>query len=251
MKISVAIITLNEERNIADCLETVRWADEIVLVDSGSTDRTLEIASQFTHHVYEESFKNFASQKNAALKRVRGEWIFFIDADERISAALAERLRQIAVDSKLDTVYAVKRLTYFFGHQLKHSGCQDDYPIRFFPAKAAHFEQPVHEEIVTKLPVRKLEEPLIHYSTKDRQHYQQKLDLYIPLEHQTMKLRRRSVNFLEVLIRPVLKFIFLYFIKLGIFDGVPGFQYAALSSYYDFLKFNGYRKMENAHAQTN
>lgn len=240
MKISIAIITLNEERNIGPCLETVKWADEIVLVDGGSTDKTLEIAGQFTTHVYEEPFKDFAAQKNAALQYVGGDWVFFIDADERMSLDLTIKLQQIAQAGKQDSVYAVKRCTYFFGRRLRYGGAQNDYPVRFFPPRQVSFEQPVHEEIMTRLPQHRLEEPLLHYSTRNLEHYQKKLALYIPLEIQTMRLRKRVVGFGDVFIRPLCKFLFLYFLKLGILDGVTGFQYAALSAYYDFLKFCRY-----------
>lgn len=237
MTLTAALITHNEEANIGACLETVRWADEIVLVDSGSTDRTVEKARAYASRIYEIPFRDFASQKNAALDRATGQWVFFIDADERVPAELAAEIREIVRAAGPDHVYAVKRLTYFFGKPLRFSATQDDYPIRLFPREAARFEQPVHETLISSLAVKRLKSPLIHYSTRDCAHYRAKLAQYVPLELEVMEQRLHRRCWTDLLLRPTAKFCYLYFWRLGILDGFTGLVFALLSSYYSLLKY--------------
>jgi len=238
MSITAALITLNEEDNIKDCLESVRWADEIVIVDGGSEDRTLEKAKEFHPQIHEIPFRDFSTQKNAAIKASSADWIFFIDADERVTPQLRMEIQTICRGSKLDAVYQVKRLTYFFGKRLRFSGTGGDYPIRLFPRGHAHYEQPVHEKIVTELPVKKLGQSMIHYSTRDYSHYREKLDCYVPLEKTFMDQRGRKTYPGQSVIQMIVKFAYLYFLKLGLLDGWTGFEYARLSSYYDYLKYS-------------
>lgn len=242
MKISVAIITRNEELNLPDCLESVKWADEIVLVDSGSTDRTLEIAKRYTSNISHHDFKDFASQKNHVLSLCSGDWIFLIDADERVTEELHDELRKKA-EANYSCVYAVRRSTYFFGKPLYFSGTQNDRPIRFFPKGKIHYEQPVHEHIVTELPVRDLESTLLHYTTRDMQQYQEKFDCYIPLEVKTMKEKGRRASLFDIYGRPAAKFVLLYFVKLGFLDGWTGFQFASLAAQYDAAKYRLLKKV--------
>jgi glycosyltransferase involved in cell wall biosynthesis len=241
MTLSVAIITLNEEKNIEACLETVKWANEIVLVDSGSTDKTLEKARAYTSKIYSHPFKDFSSQKNEAIKHATQDWVFILDADERVTPALAQEINETIQKNQL-TAYKVKRLTHFFQKPLRHSGTQNDAPIRLFPRGRAHYDQPVHEQIVTDLPVRSLTHYLEHHTTKDRAQYNYKLQQYIPLEIQAMKQNNKKPSWIKMLLQPPAKFIFLYFFKLGFMDGSTGLQFALLSAYYDFLKHQTYLK---------
>lgn len=245
MSLSVALITRNEEANIESCLESVRWADEIVIVDSGSSDKTLEKAEAYTSKIYQVPFRDFASQKNEALSRTTADWVFFIDADERVSKELAAAITERAHAKGPAKAYGVKRKTYFFGKPLRFSGAQDDYPIRLFPRGKASFEQPVHESIVTSLPVEKIRAPIIHYSTRNLRHYFSKVTQYVPLELDVLRRKGRGVFLWDPFVQPVGKFVYLYFFKLGILDGIPGFQYAALSSYYTFVKYWKYCFDEN------
>jgi glycosyltransferase involved in cell wall biosynthesis len=243
--ISVALIVRDEESNIEDCLDEVKWADEIVIVDSGSIDQTMVKARKYTDKIYSIPFVNFSEQKNNVLARCSGDWIFLIDADERVGKALADEIRSVVqANAQEDAVYAVKRLTWFFRRRLRFSGTQEDAPIRLFPRGKVRYEQPVHEEIKTDLPVRCLEHAMDHYSTPDLAHYKRKLKLYVALEIEFFKKSGRKVRFYDFLLRPPAKFIYLYFLKLGILDGRAGFLYALLSSYYDFLKFWGALKKQ-------
>ncbi len=242
MTLTVALITANEELNIRECMENVKWADEIVIVDSGSKDKTQAISKEFTPNVFEIPFENFAKQKNAALAKATMDWIFLIDADERMTEELKAEIKSIVRLNDKSSVYQIHRRTFFFGEEMKYGGVQDDFPIRLFPRGTVRYERPVHEQIVTQLKIRKTENCLLHYSTRDRAHYQQKLDCYIPFEIEFMKARGLKVSFFDMLTRPFLKFIFIYFFKSGFLDLGIGFEYARLSAYYEYLKCKGYRE---------
>lgn len=233
--LSVCIITKNEEKNLRECLESARFADETVIVDSGSTDKTLEIAKEFTSNISFHPFRNFAEQKNKVLSLAKGGWIFLIDADERISPELAAEIKAIAA-GKPDAVYQVKRRTYFLEKPLSFSGTQGDSPIRLFPRGMVSYEQPVHEQIVTELPVKRLHNLLLHMTTRSMAQYEEKLDLYTRLEVETMKQKGRTVSWADLWLAPAAKFLYLYFFQLGILDGVTGFRFAFLSAYYHWTK---------------
>lgn len=240
MRLTAAVITMNEEKNIRDCLQSISFADEIIVVDSGSTDSTRQVAELMGAKVYTEPFVHFSHQKNTALTKASGDWVFFIDADERVPAELSAEITAITKSSRMDKVFSVRRITHFFGRELRYCGTQSDYPIRLFPRDKAFFEQPVHERIVTELDTRRLAYPLIHYSTRDMEHYRQKLNQYVALELDTLALKDRKVTIFDFLLRPALKFAYIYFWNKGILDGVPGLQFAALSAFYDFKKFYQY-----------
>ncbi len=236
--ISAVLIAKNEEINIENCLKTVQWADEIIVVDSGSTDKTQEIARKFTTRIFDIPFTDFSDQKNTAVSKATGDWIFLIDADERVTPELEKEILSIIHSGQKPAVYAVHRPTFFFGKELRFSGVQDDYPIRLFPKGETVYKQPVHEEINTQLPVKKLAGHLTHYSTRDYAHYQSKLDCYIPLEKKLMNEMGVRSHCLLGISRCFIKFIFIYIWKFGFLDGWTGFQYARLSAYYAFLKYS-------------
>lgn len=237
MKLSAAIITFNEENNIEACLESVKWMDEIVMVDGGSTDATVQKAAAYTSKVQTRAFTDFSGQKNAALQMATGDWVFFIDADERVTPELREEIQGILAKSSPDAVYAVHRKTFFFGGRLRFSGTPEDYPVRLFPRGQVAFEQPVHEIVVTALPVRKMKADLLHYTTRDIRQYKTKLDLYVRLEQSVLLSKGRKAGPLDLILRPAAIFFLLYVGKLGFLDGWPGLQYAYLSAYYAFLKY--------------
>jgi glycosyltransferase involved in cell wall biosynthesis len=237
MRLSAALITLNEENNIEACLESVKWMDEIVIVDGGSTDATVHKASRYTSKIKTQAFTDFSTQKNTALQMASGDWVFFIDADERVTPELREEILAILAQNSPEAVYAVHRKTYFFGGRLRFSGTPGDYPVRFFPRGRVLFEQPVHEKVVTNLPVRRMKSDLLHYTTRDIRQYRSKLDLYVRLEQSVLLAKGRKPGVFDLVLRPPVIFLLLYFGKLGFLDGWPGLQYAFLSAYYAFLKY--------------
>jgi len=238
MKLSAIVLTRNEEQNIEDCLAALSWADELLVVDSGSTDRTVTLAEKHGARVVTHPFTDFADQRNFAMSQATGDWVLFIDADERVTPELAEEITGILRGLAPLVVYALPRLTYFFGKRLRFSDAREDAPVRFFPRQHVMWTQPVHERIAAHLPLRKLKNSLLHYSTRDLEHYQQKVRDYVPLELRTLIEKGVRPAMWRFLFIPPAKFVQLYFLKLGILDGVPGFQYAILSSYfYTFQKY--------------
>ncbi len=243
MKLSAIVLTFNEERNIPDCLAALSWADERLVVDSGSTDGTLELAKINGARVVQHRFTDFASQRNFAMRQATGDWVFFVDADERVTPALAEEIRSVIRTDAPDpsagvgkAAYAIPRDNCFFGKRLRFGDARGDAPTRLFPREDVIWTQPVHEKVETSLPVRKLKHSMLHFSTRDLAHYKEKLREYLPLELETMVLKGVKPGWKSFLFRPPAKFFSLYFFKLGILDGVAGFQYAILSSYYTAVK---------------
>jgi glycosyltransferase involved in cell wall biosynthesis len=237
--VSVAVITLNEEGNIEACLKGVTWADEIVVVDGGSTDATVRLAHKYTGSVFHSGFVDFAAQKNFALRHATKDWVLSLDADERVTEALKDEVLSIVRTNDADAVYEIRFQTYFFGKRLRFGGASN-YGIRLYPRTRVRYEQPVHERIVTDLPARRLKNPILHHSTRDLGHYRSKLRCYIPLEIENMKRHHRRVHFWEIVLRPAAVFFRIAVIQGGILDGWTGLQFAGLSACYAFLKYRRY-----------
>lgn len=234
-RLSAVIITKNAEPTIADTLESLRFCDEVIVLDSGSSDRTREIAAGRGARVEVRPFDDFASQKNAAVALAAGEWVFSIDADEAVPPGLADEI-SAAVRRGDRAVYRVRRDTTFMGRTLRYGGHQSDRPIRLFPRQSARFEGGVHEALCTELPVRTLRSPLRHRSTPDIREYMKKLRHYTDLEAcrleaSGIRVRRRTVAF-----KPFARFLQKYVVQLGFADGSMGLVYALLSGYYEFVR---------------
>jgi len=240
LMLSAIVLTLNEESNIRDCLLTLSWADEVIVVDGGSTDQTISIAEEHGAKIYTNPFQNFSAQRNFSLEKATGDWVFFVDADERIPLELADEIQSLLKSNLNPCVFSIPRKTSFFKKRLRYSGTQGDYQTRLFPREAVQWHQPVHEKIKTELPIQRLKHSMLHHGTSDLEHYKQKLACYIPLEIKTMQEQGKGRHFFNLLLRPPAKFFYLYIWKLGLLDGLAGLQYAVLSSYYDFLKHKGY-----------
>lgn len=272
MTLSAIVLTRNEERNIAECLSSVSFAEEVLVVDSGSTDGTVVLAQEHGARVITRAFTDFASQRNFAMSEAKGDWVLFIDADERVRPELAEEIKAVlsvggkasrhsdlalSCESKSEGrispeilrqelaqadekrklgVYAIPRQNFFFGRRLRFGDAREDAPIRLFPKVGVSWTQPVHEMIVTEFPIRKLKSPLLHYSTRDLDHYKQKIGDYIPLELETMRTKGLRPSIMKAVFLPPAKFIQLYLLKGGILDGIAGLQYAILSAYFYTLR---------------
>ncbi|MFH0985297.1 MAG: glycosyltransferase family 2 protein [Candidatus Omnitrophota bacterium] len=235
MTISAIVLTRDEEKHIENCLESLAWADERLVIDSGSADRTVQLAEKCGARVVSHPFTDFASQRNFAVSEAKGDWVLFIDADERVTLHLIDELKRAAQGP--ESVYAVPRFNYFFGKRLRFADAQEDAPVRFFPRQQATWAQPVHERVVSDLPVRQFQSPILHYSTRDLAHYLKKVDDYVPLELHTLRVKGVKPALWRVFLVPPAKFLWLFIFKRGFLDGVAGFQYAILSAYYAFRKY--------------
>jgi glycosyltransferase involved in cell wall biosynthesis len=240
-QISVIIITKNEENSILDCLSSVKWADEIIVLDSGSTDRTVEICqSQGAKVKATQDWQGFGKQKNRALALAKHEWILSIDADERVSETLHIEIEEAIRSNPLSTAFQIPRTSSFCGQFIHHSGWSPDYVTRLFKRGEAQFsEDIVHEKLMTKCQIKTLSSPLIHLSYDDLEDVLLKLNRYSS-DGATMALaQNKQTSVINAVLRGLWAFFRTYIIKLGFLDGRMGFVlavYNAETTYYKYLK---------------
>ena len=227
MKLSVNIITLNEESNIKRCLNSVRdFADEIVIVDTGSTDKTIEFAKKYTDKIYVKDFDNFASVRNYALEKSKGEWILSMDADEEITKSLADEIKLTIKNPKFDA-YLIPRKNIIFGKEIKHSRWSPDKHIWLFKKSKAKFENNVHEEVAVNGSIGELKNAKIHHSHNSVHEFVSKFNNYSELES-----GKTSPNTLSFFIETAKSFVGRYLYKQGFRDGWRGFVLAYLRAIY-------------------
>ena len=243
-RLSVIVIALNQEANIGDCLASVSFADEIVVVDTGSTDRTVELARASTNRVLDAPWEGFGRTKNYALDQARGEWVFSLDTDERVPPALQEEiLAVVEADGPLNG-YRVARKNYFCGRWIRQLGWYPDYTLRLFRLGRGRFrDREVHEEVVVDGPVGDLPTPLSHYSYRSVSEYIARMDRYARLAAQELAKAGRRPFPGELFVRPFFSFLHLYFIRRGFLEGTPGYTLAVLMSMYKFLKYYYLREL--------
>lgn len=238
-KLSIILIAKDEELNIEACLQSVEWADEIVvIVDTRSTDKTADLARQFTAKVYEMDWRGYSAAKNSAIDKSEGEWIFWIDADERVTEELRNEIQQVI--RKDDNVhgYMVPRLANFLGRWIKHCGWHPGYVLRLFKRENARFNEAlVHEGLEFEGKTGKLAHSLLHYTDKDIDHYFNKYNIYTNLAAEELVKKRRNFRSLDLILRPIFTFIKMYIIRLGFLDGIQGFILSVFSASYVFTKY--------------
>ncbi|OGR03243.1 MAG: glycosyl transferase family 2 [Deltaproteobacteria bacterium RIFOXYD12_FULL_50_9] len=237
--ISAIIITKNEAVNIRKCLESLAWVDEIVVVDSGSTDETIAICREFTEKVYSHDWPGFGPQKNRALQYAVGEWVLSIDADERVSVPLREEISSVLLQPGRDA-YEMPRLSSYCGRFIRHSGWRPDYVLRLFRRQRGRFsDNIVHERVLVDGPVGKLKNDLIHYSFRDLEQVLNVVNRYSSLgAEQKFKAGQRGGLGLAIL-HGLGNFLSTYFLQAGFLDGRQGLMLAisnAEGTYYKFLK---------------
>ena len=233
--LSVAVITYNEERRLADCLRSVPFADEIVVLDSGSTDRTRHIAAELNARVSVRNFDNFAAQKNAAIEMTRGNWVLLLDADERVSPALAAEIRGLLSKPASFDAYYLNRLNVLFGRKMRFGANAADRQLRLMRRDYGRFEGLVHERITPRARAGRLKGELMHVSTRTVGEYFVKFALFSSLEAE-LAVRRGTPAGRHLLTRPFLRFVYFYVFKLGFLDGFQGFVFHVLGAYYEFVR---------------
>lgn len=240
--VSVVIMARDEAKNIEAAIESVRFADQIVVADTGSGDNTIELARNAGAEVHSIDFDGFGTSKNKALEFCSEDWIFFLDADERVSSELAESvIENLARDSEFDG-YAVNRLSYFLGKPVRHSGWHPDYVLRLFKKGRGRFsDRLVHEGVELNGVAGKLEGLLYHHSYENLDQYIEKLNTYSSLNAQEMYENGRKWHFSDLIVHPLATFFKMYIFKAGFLDGVGGFLLAILSSYHVFVKYTKLR----------
>ena len=238
-RLSVVIITRNEEKRITRCLQSVHWAYEIIVLDSGSTDRTVEICKRWTPHVYETDWPSYGVQKNRGIARATGDWILSIDADEEVSADLRREIEFRMARDEHDG-YEIPRLTSYCGQYMRHGGWWPDHVPRLArQGKAVFSEASVHEKMIIAGSVGRLEHPLLHDSSPDLESVLHKMNLYSTLGAEALRAHGHSSGLLKTLARGAWTFFRAYVLKAGFLDGSRGFIAAvshAEGSYYKYLK---------------
>ena len=243
-QVSVIVIALNQEDNIVPCLETVRWADDLVIVDSGSEDRTLELARGFTDRIFTIDWPGFGAAKNYALQQARGDWVFSLDTDERVSKDLQDEILSVVRGEGGFAGYRLPRKNYFGDRWVRYLGWYPDYTLRLFLRDKGRFrERAVHEEVVVNGPVGFLKAPLDHYSYASVSDYLVRQDRYAFLSAQEMLKEGRRPRTGELFWRPLSHFLKLYVLRLGFLEGRLGYTLALLSSLYNFLKYYYLREL--------
>jgi glycosyltransferase involved in cell wall biosynthesis len=240
-KLSVVIITYNEEANIRRTLESVKWADEIIVVDSGSTDGTDAICREYTDKVVHHDWQGYAKQKNFAIGNASGEWVLSLDADEPVEPELAEEIRNIISSPRSLDGYWMPRKTFFLGKWVRHGGWYPDYNLRLFRRGKGRFEErAVHESLHVQGTAGRTCHALEHYTYPDLATYIATMNKYSSLAVDVMShkgITSFRASWVNIVIRPVLTFLFKYFFRLGFLDGKHGLVLNLMHSYYVFAKY--------------
>jgi glycosyltransferase involved in cell wall biosynthesis len=237
--ISVILITKNEEKNIVDCLQSVAWSDDIVIVDAESTDRTVELARTFTERVFVEPWRGFAGAKTSAMDKTLHDWILWVDSDERVTPELAEEIARIfASDTLQADGYRIARRAYFLGKWIRHCGWYPGHVLRLFRKSQAKFtDTAVHESLILDGTIATLRHDLLHFTDDDLDHYFEKFNSYTTLGATDLHRRGRTAGLAALLLRPSFAFFKMYLVKRGFLDGMHGLILCILSASYVFAKY--------------
>jgi glycosyltransferase involved in cell wall biosynthesis len=230
-RITVLVVAKNEAHNLAGCLASARWADQtVVVVDSSSRDETALVARREADVVAVRPFDDFASQRNCALRLASGDWVLSIDADERVTPALAAEIRRVITDPENAVRgFRVPIDSVILGRRFSYSGTQHDHPLRLFRRDSGRWVGVVHETVDLAGPAGKLEAPLLHHTLPNIQVFLSKIDHYTSLEARALAGSPRRFRLRDVMLRPVWTFLKLYLFKQGFRDGAEGFMFCALS----------------------
>jgi len=227
VKVSAVIITLNEEKNIADAIRSVMWADEVIVVDSESTDRTREVAESLGATVFVNKWPGFSDQKQFATDKATHDWILSLDADERVSENLKSEIAVLQGASNRADGYKVPRLSFYMDRPIRHGGWYPDLQLRLFDRRKGQWNGAVIHESVkmdSNAKVERLKSEIIHYTVEDTsQHEQMIAERYAPLGAQKMYEEGRTTSPAKALLSSWFTFVRGYFLKLGFLDGYPGF----------------------------
>jgi glycosyltransferase involved in cell wall biosynthesis len=236
-RLSVTIIAWNEEERLRACLESVAWADEIIVVDAESTDKTVEVAREFTDKIWVRPWPGFSAQKNFALEQATGEWILSLDADERVTPELEERIRRIVREGGPADGYALPRRNIFWGAWVRHGGLYPDRQLRLFRRGAGRFvDSAVHESVTVTGAVAALAEPLLHQSYRGLDDFVTRSNRYSALAAGELVARGVRPGLIDLALRPLGRFLSMYLLRRGFLDGWRGFVLAVLYANYVFLR---------------
>jgi glycosyltransferase involved in cell wall biosynthesis len=236
--VTATVITFNEAANIQAALESLSWADEIIVVDSESTDATVSIARQFTDRVIVRPWPGYIAQKNFAAEQAACDWIFSLDADERVSPPLVSAIAGVMQEGPSAAGYRVPRVTFHLGRWIRSTDWYPDYQLRLYDRRRARWSgKYVHESVIADGPVIDLRGELLHYAYRDLAHHLQTMDRYTTLAARQMFEDGRRAGWIDLAVHPPAAFLRNYVLRGGFRDGVPGLIVSAMNARYVGLKF--------------
>jgi glycosyltransferase involved in cell wall biosynthesis len=244
MRITATIITLNEERNIARAIESLRCCDEILIVDSGSTDRTIELAEKLGARVIDANWRGYAGQKNWAAEQSTHDWVLSLDADEALSEALEAEIWALKKSGPRHDAYTMPRLARYLGRWIMHSGWYPDRKVRLYDRRKAQWVGNfVHESVQVRGRVGHLDANLLHFTCESLSEHVKTMERYTTLAAQEIAARRVKVPLSRLLLAPAWTLFKSYVLQRGFLDGVEGLIIAYMAAFYTFLKYSKARNM--------
>jgi len=250
-KLSVTVITKNEATDVGAALESVAWADERVVVDSGSSDGTPEIARRFTDRVIVKDWPGYAAQKNHAAAIAAHDWILSLDADERVTPLLADEIRRVIAETPAHAAYRVPRVTWHLGRWIRTTDWYPDHQVRLYDRRAAQWTGAyVHEGLAVRGTTGTLTGELQHFAYRDIADHLETIDRYTTYAARQMHEAGRRAGLGQIAGHPPLAFLRNYIVRGGIRDGAPGFIISALNAYYVLLKFAKLWELQNHEPST-
>lgn len=248
-KISGIIICKNEEKNIEECLKSIQWCDEIIIVDSGSTDKTVEIAKKYTDKIFFNEWKGFSNQRKFALTKVSNEWVFVLDADERCTSDLATEIKTILSPANLQTKgFYIPRKSFFLNKWVKYCGWYPDYKLRLFEKNFVKItDRLVHEGYEINGDTGKLKNDIMHYTVNSISEFTEKINHYSSLSA-IEKSNKKKITFLYLFFVPHFEFIKKYIFQLGFLDGITGLMVSYFHMITKLLTYMKMREIQNKSA---
>jgi glycosyltransferase involved in cell wall biosynthesis len=236
-KITAIIPTLNEEIHIEEAIKSVSFADEIIVIDSFSSDNTVILAEKYNVKIIKRKFDDFSSQKNFAIDQAKHPWIYILDADERVTLEVRGEILEAVKNPNNCVGFYVRRTFYFAGKNINYGGCQRDKVVRLFLKEFCRYSGIVHETIVTKGKFGFFKNKIEHYSYKSYDHYISKMNHYGALRGKEYFAKGKRVNLFHILIKPPARFCIHYFVRLGFLDGFPGYIFAKTQAYGVYTRY--------------
>lgn len=241
-RLAVALIVKNEAKNLATCLESIKgWVDEIVVVDSGSTDNTLAIAAQYTDKIYSHpDWKGFGKQRQIAQRYVESDYLLWLDADEEVTPELKQSILAAITQNSPHTLYQIGRLSEVFGREIRHSGWYPDFVTRLYRTADTHYNDAlVHEKVIEpqNCQIKRLTGDLLHYTYQDLHHYLIKSANYAQAWSKQKAQQGKKATLWQGISHAIGCFVKMYFLKAGFLDGKQGLLLAILSAHSTFIKY--------------
>jgi glycosyltransferase involved in cell wall biosynthesis len=231
--ITIIIPTFNEQNYIQDCLNSVSFANQTIIIDSFSTDKTIEIIKNYNCEVIQRKFDNFSNQKNEAIKLATSDWVLFLDADERVTEKLKYEILETITQPSHDA-YKIRFPHFYMNRFLYHT---ENKVVRLVKNRDIHFEGEVHEKLIHKGSVGLLKNFMIHYTYKGLFNYIKKKDSYAWFQAKMSKDRNKKATYIHLIFKPFYRFFHTYFIRKGFLDGVPGLAVATIDAYGVFSRY--------------